>query len=281
MNYWRILPIGLLCAGCVAGVDHAITAVSNDDNGSRAELTARRSAALQFNGMGNQVEIPNDPALFPQGEFTIECWFKCAGRLLSGSFTRTNGYYLGIEHNLGDFNVTDGVVFSAFFQSAGYVHAFNYGDYWDNQWHHYAVVYNGSNLLLYIDGVAGDPVNYAIGYGGPPITIGRDSLAMGNGDLFFGQAGDGSYGGGGVVDEFRISNVIRYTSNFSRRLKKLRCLGTDTNTVAYWKFSEGSGSIAHDSSGNGHDGSLQGNPLPSWVEGVGGRRKCHRAHPIQ
>jgi hypothetical protein len=39
--------------------------------------------------------------------------------------------------------------------------------------------------------------------------------------------------------------------------------------VAYWAFDDGSGTVAADSSGNGHDGTL--NLAPQWVEGLYGR----------
>ncbi len=39
--------------------------------------------------------------------------------------------------------------------------------------------------------------------------------------------------------------------------------------VGHWKLDEGSGDVAHDSSGNGNDGNLVGNP--QWVAGkIGG-----------
>jgi len=38
--------------------------------------------------------------------------------------------------------------------------------------------------------------------------------------------------------------------------------------VAHWKFDEGSGSVAHDTSGNNHDGTFEGNP--QWVAGYFG-----------
>ncbi|MCH8119092.1 MAG: LamG domain-containing protein, partial [Planctomycetes bacterium] len=38
--------------------------------------------------------------------------------------------------------------------------------------------------------------------------------------------------------------------------------------VGHWKLDEGSGIIAYDSSGNGHDGTIVGNP--QWVRGVSG-----------
>ncbi|MGD0644446.1 MAG: LamG domain-containing protein [Candidatus Bathyarchaeia archaeon] len=37
--------------------------------------------------------------------------------------------------------------------------------------------------------------------------------------------------------------------------------------VGWWRFDEGSGTIAGDSSGNGNNGTLNGSPLPSWVAG--------------
>jgi len=45
---------------------------------------------------------------------------------------------------------------------------------------------------------------------------------------------------------------------------------TDVNTVALWHFNEGSGQVAHDASGNGHDGTLgatdgKDNDDPEWI----------------
>lgn len=43
---------------------------------------------------------------------------------------------------------------------------------------------------------------------------------------------------------------------------------TPSNLVGYWKFDEGLGSIAHDSSGNGNTGTLVN--APQWVNGISG-----------
>ena len=49
-------------------------------------------------------------------------------------------------------------------------------------------------------------------------------------------------------------------------------LGTAGNASAdllgYWRFDEGSGTIAYDSSGNGFDGTFEGDP--QWVAGATG-----------
>jgi hypothetical protein len=37
--------------------------------------------------------------------------------------------------------------------------------------------------------------------------------------------------------------------------------------VGWWRFDEGSGTVAGDSSGNGNNGTLQGTPTPNWVAG--------------
>ena len=62
----------------------------------------------------------------------------------------------------------------------------------------------------------------------------------------------------------------------SRRLICLSCLvfvlslagSTSAELVGYWKLDDGAGTVAVDSSGNGHNGELIGNP--QWAEGVYG-----------
>ena len=65
-------------------------------------------------------------------------------------------------------------------------------------------------------------------------------------------------GYGGTIGSIRLSNVARYTTDFSAA-----SLANDDDTVALWRFTEGSGSIAGDSSGNGHTGAITG---ATWVD---------------
>ena len=62
----------------------------------------------------------------------------------------------------------------------------------------------------------------------------------------------------GIVDEVRISNVARYTEDFTAG----RRFEPDEHTVALFHFDEGSGDVAKDSSGNGHHGKITG---AKWV----------------
>jgi hypothetical protein len=60
---------------------------------------------------------------------------------------------------------------------------------------------------------------------------------------------------GGVIDEVRFSPIIRYSGNFTPATS----FPLDSNTVAYWKFDEGGGSVAYDVMGN-HNGEIHGSP---------------------
>ena len=43
----------------------------------------------------------------------------------------------------------------------------------------------------------------------------------------------------------------------------------DTTLVGYWKFDEGEGDTAYDSSGYGNDGTLMNDP--TWTNGISGK----------
>jgi len=63
----------------------------------------------------------------------------------------------------------------------------------------------------------------------------------------------------GILDEVRISNIARYTKDFTPAKR----FTTDKNTMALYHFDEGSGDVLKDASGNGHDGKIVG---AKWVK---------------
>ena len=63
----------------------------------------------------------------------------------------------------------------------------------------------------------------------------------------------------GIIDEVRISKSARYVQDFEPATH----FETDLETLALYHFDEGGGDVAHDNSGNGHHGQLQG---AQWVE---------------
>jgi hypothetical protein len=81
---------------------------------------------------------------------------------------------------------------------------------------------------------------------GQPLRI---ASADGSGDFF-----------AGVIDEVRLSNVIRYTTGFTVPSGPFTA---DTNTAGLWHLDEGSGTTTADASGKGNTGTLQAGP--TWV----------------
>jgi hypothetical protein len=73
----------------------------------------------------------------------------------------------------------------------------------------------------------------------------------------------------GTIDQVRVSNVIRYTSNFAPPTAPF---SPDTNTLGLWHFDEGAGQIASDASASANYGTLGNNGSvdnadPTWVDG--------------
>jgi len=122
--------------------------------------------------------------------------------------------------------------------------------YLDGNWHHYAGTVSGGSLLtLYIDGTNVWSGSYSVG-----------DLSSVTSDFVIGAYANHSQEFfNGTIDEVRISNTARYTSDFTPATS----FTSDGNTVALYKFNEGSGTTVADSSGNGHTGTLVNSP--TWV----------------
>ena len=201
--------------------------------------------ALQFDGATQYVNVPANSAFYPTGDFTFEMWLKApntqSGYIGFGNTNGSTGYLMAFEPLISGvyFGVNSGAIISS-------------RSIQDNTWHHVALVGYSGTMTCYVDGFAGATT---MGYSsvndlGSAFTIGL-------------QSSSGYYTG--AMSEMRISSVARYTADFVPPM----VLGTDGNTISYWKFADGTGSIAVDSSGNGNDGTLIGTPLPAWIEGVG------------
>jgi hypothetical protein len=87
----------------------------------------------------------------------------------------------------------------------------------DNVWHHLAVVRNGSAFNIYVDGTstASSSTAAAMTDATRSIFIG-DAVSAGSGDF------------NGHIEDFRISNTARWTSNFS---VPTSAHATDANTL--------------------------------------------------
>jgi hypothetical protein len=120
-----------------------------------------------------------------------------------------------------------------------------------NEWHHITSTFDNGTLSLYIDGElwASEMADSAVL---PTPTTNPRGLDI---DVFYlGKEMPDIHMSAmdGQVDGLRISNVVRYSGNFTPEADPK----TDKNTILLWNFIEGQDSTVKDESGNGYHGSL-------------------------
>ena len=227
-------------------------------NHSFGQITCIDSA-LQFNGDNQYVKLaPNE---FSEGNFlskldsdyTIECLVKWNG---GADFQRIFDFSYGSDY----------FMFLAASENANHVPRFAISATGLNQpevldanmvltqgvYHHIAITYSKANsvVTMFIDGVN---VNSGT------INIDADSIYYGSDahDSSVNYIGLSSFSGdpqlNGNIDEFRISDTVRYTSDFTPSSVPFT---TDSHTIVLHHFDDGSGQMAADSSGNNYTAQL-------------------------
>ena len=165
------------------------------------------SSSAYFDGTGDYLSIPQsyDFDLASTTNFTVECWVyhtdTIGGDRVYVSQTEgtyANSWYLRAVGG-GEVNLTawiGGVNFLSVRTGAGVVT--------QNNWHHVALVKTGTNYKIFIDGT--DETDS----GGTD----SDTATFHSGELRIGDNGSGQYMTG-YIDEIRISDTARYSSNFT------------------------------------------------------------------
>ncbi len=111
---------------------------------------------------------------------------------------------------------------------------------------HVACVWDGQKVRIFLNGKNSG------------CAAERKALAWEDAGFFIGGLKD-AYFLHGTLDEVRISNMARYTKDFTPAKRH----ETDEHTLALYHFDEGSGDVLKDSSGNGHHGKIVG---ATWVK---------------
>jgi hypothetical protein len=207
--------------------------------------------SLKFDGKQNYVEVPAHASLDPMQAMTLECWYKTTAPqtqdMLGKRRWRPGGFDQGYE-----FNVNEGRL-EGYWAGGGMLLS-NPGAN-DGRWHHAAMTWNGNTQRLFNDGRVASQTNPA------PWTPAQTTFRIGGVD---GNA-NGISCFEGIICQVRLSKIDRYgDKNFTPPLR----FEVDKDTIALWDFSEGSGDVVHDASGNGHNGKFVGTPAPEWVADV-------------
>jgi hypothetical protein len=180
------------------------------------------TASAQFDGTGDYLSVPPTclDSTFGGNDFTIEFWMyptDVTSKVIMDQGTNSKNtfqFWINASSKLQVYFDDDGSGWAINPASATSIVA--------DTWMHVAVVHQGSNIKMYLDGVLDSnfssvtlaSMNHNFG---EPIIIG-DSLAHSAGDQF-----------AGYLDEVRISNTARYTADFSGSLPSA-AFTNDSNT---------------------------------------------------
>jgi uncharacterized protein YrrD len=204
--------------------------------------------ALEFDGVGDYVEIEGYKGISGSNPRTVTAWVRAESNGSSLSIVRWGTLEIngGLWSNL---ITADGKL------RAAVIGGSVVGDTTinDDTWHHVAIVLPDKedvkveDIRFYVDGEHEDTT---VSFGSQTIDTGVDM------DVLISL--DGSVG---LLDDVRIYNYAMSTG-------EIRTLaGFPPELVAHWELDESGGTVACDSSGNGNDGTLHGNP--TWLPNNG------------
>jgi serine/threonine protein kinase len=247
----------------------AATTASASGTASPPAASSGSNAALSFNGQDAVVIVPS-LRHEDQDPLTVECWVKprsigtlntvcsVSGRLflqaciLRGKTTPTWQWVAALPKH-GEFTTVDGPSLSEL----------------PKQPVHLAGVFANGELQFFVDGrrQTGPRLVAAIGGGSVPAST---SFTLGNywpdapttiGGQWNGKSPKPYLLFDGVIDELRVSKVVRYDRDFVPPPR----FTADQDTLALYHFDEGEGDNLMDSSGHDHHGNIT---AASWVADI-------------
>ena len=225
--------------------DTYVNDVKKPGSGNGLQLTATGARATDpWVNLGNGFDFGTLP-------FTYETWIK-----RDDLHTTQNNFgviFIVSEPNNG-WGVGVDNTNTLFFTKVGVNGSFSTGTIADTKWHHIAVVYTGTQLQFYIDGIAAGVNAYSDNFNsGGNYTIGaRQGFGNTNGDQTI----------NGMIDETRIWKNVALTQTQIRdwMCKKITSAHPAYNNLfAYFRFDDNSGPRINGF--NSNFGILNNNPL--------------------
>ncbi|OGV67015.1 MAG: hypothetical protein A3K19_29610 [Lentisphaerae bacterium RIFOXYB12_FULL_65_16] len=196
---------------------------------------------LDFDGTNDYVTCGTGPVVTGAGARTVEAWayaraFNDGGIFQAGA-TGTNLY---------DFSFRTLSAVSGGGDNVWRIQLWGTGNDMDvtlanskNQWHHYAMTYDGTTVKLYYDGDLAGTRTATLATASNAFWIGRWNTSY-----FDGQ-----------IDEVRAWNVAR-TQQQIRESMHLSLTGSESGLKGYWRLNNGSGTTATDATANAYNGTL-------------------------
>ncbi|NQU68861.1 MAG: tandem-95 repeat protein, partial [Candidatus Marinimicrobia bacterium] len=201
--------------------------------------------ALNFNGIGDYVTIPDSPS-FDVTSFTVEAWVKPDGISLMNVIGKTGHP----SESSGGFDLeiaSDGTLYGSVYQSGTEYSTFSSETITAGEWNHVAMTWtSGGNLVLYINGGNESSVSTFTGTiaNSAPIKIGV--LSYDNSRWFDGQ-----------IDVVRIWRTVRSQIEILSGMYG-RMDVDETGMISAWRMDEGTGTTISDLTSNSNNGSIIG-----------------------
>jgi len=154
------------------------------------------SGCLQLDGSFDYLRL-DDVAAWDFGDFTIEMWarFNSFGSFNGLATNWESGWYFSVWNNTS----------LQFYANGGSRLAVTGLSLATNRWYHFAVCRTGSTIRSFIDGELKGSATYATAFTATdPVGIGCNINNSAPADFI-----------NGYLDEVRLSNIGRYSSNFS------------------------------------------------------------------
>jgi hypothetical protein len=170
-------------------------------------------ASAYFDGVGDHLRVAHDSSLkFGTGNFTIEFWYRPIARTNNFAvlLSNTSEFVTG-NIQIDDRNNSTPTKFSVFIvnnsnSAASLVSTTTVAN---GTWYHLALVRNGTNIGLYVNGTSEASITVASNF------VVDDSANTTGYQIGAYYNGDSTTIINGHIDEIRISNSARYTTNFS------------------------------------------------------------------
>jgi hypothetical protein len=164
-----------------------------------ALVASARESVLRIDGVQDCINVSSQKIALPDGPLTVEAWFK------ADRFDQRTAVISKAQNSDYGLFVNNGVPHFSVFLGGAYVTARAPQSLTLNQWHHLAGVFDGKQVLLFIDG---KPVAARAGAGTRkvndlPLVIGADTAGAEPVSPVTGQ-----------IDAVRISSVARYAGDF-------------------------------------------------------------------
>ena len=225
-------------------------------NFTHLEIDDSDDVYLEFDGDGDYISVTDDDSLDLSTAATWSLWVKRAqytslGGLLNKYFSAGGRRsYTLLESNVDSTEI--GLFLSPNGATPDVYYTTNNCGPVDDEWTYIAVTYDEGSAIYYKNGVQCDTDSGSV-----------TSIHPSSEPLLIGSSYDSDFNG--LIDEVRIYNISLNQANISEIFNSGRVANsslTSTGLVGWWKFDEGVGVSADDSSPEGNDGTLVGDT--SW-----------------